>query len=111
MTSWSRTGYRVQVLIPWGDPIVPGGPPFRFDGTNTAAQQAKAQFGMGHDGYAPDRPSSGSWSTTRPWTTPSCCNWAPDFSDLETVRRHQAAHGVAVCELSLQGGEWKVVGI
>ena len=44
-------GYVVQVLIPWGDPIQPGGPAFRFDGRNTAAEQAQ-QFGMAHDGMA-----------------------------------------------------------
>ena len=37
-------GYVAQVLIPWGDPIQPDGPAFRFDGTNTAAEQAQ-QFG------------------------------------------------------------------
>ena len=26
-------GYVAQVLIPWGDPIAPGGPAFKFDGT------------------------------------------------------------------------------
>ena len=104
-------GYRVQVLIPWGDPIVPGGPAFRFDGTNTAAQQAK-QFGMGHDGmhfFPIDRRRGLLVVNHEAVDDAIMFNAAPDFSDLETVRRHQAAHGVAVCELSLQGGEWTVV--
>ena len=104
-------GYRVQVLIPWGDPIVPGGPAFRFDGTNTAAQQAK-QFGMGHDGmhfFPIDRRRGLLVVNHEAVDDAIMFNAAPDFSDLETVRRHQAAHGVAVCELALQGGEWKVV--
>ena len=44
-------GYTAQVLIPWGDPVSPDGPPFKFDGSNTAAEQAE-QFGQGHDGMA-----------------------------------------------------------
>lgn len=42
-------GYEQQVLVPWGDPVVPSGPAFREDAGNTAVEQAE-QLGMGHDG-------------------------------------------------------------
>ena len=53
-------GYTAQPLIPWGEPIVPSGPAFKPDASNSAADQAK-QLGMGHDGiaYFPLRPLRG----------------------------------------------------
>ncbi|MGW1225741.1 PhoX family protein [Streptomyces sp. NPDC002530] len=45
-------GHRVQVLAPWGAPLsARGGPAWRRDGTNTAAEQA-AQIGSHHSGLA-----------------------------------------------------------
>src|SRR5688572_13596931 len=41
-------GYFAEVLIPWGTPIQPGGPAWRRDASNTAAEQAQ-QVGMHHD--------------------------------------------------------------
>jgi secreted PhoX family phosphatase len=34
-------GYEAQVLIPWGTPIRSGGPAWRKDASNTAAEQAE----------------------------------------------------------------------
>ncbi|MGW3297084.1 PhoX family protein [Streptomyces xiamenensis] len=42
-------GYEAQVIIPWGTPIRPGGPAWRKDASNSAADQAE-QVGMNHDG-------------------------------------------------------------
>ena len=44
-------GYRADVLYAWGDPVghASGSPPFRFDASNTAEEQA-LQAGMHHDG-------------------------------------------------------------
>src|SRR5262245_1762396 len=44
-------GYRADVLFAWGDPIgaQAGSPAFRFDASNSAAEQA-LQAGMHHDG-------------------------------------------------------------
>ncbi len=51
------SGYTAQAIVPWGDPIVPSGPAYKGDASNTAAEQGQ-QFGMGHDGiaYFPLRP-------------------------------------------------------
>ncbi|MEU5882229.1 PhoX family phosphatase [Spirillospora sp. NPDC047279] len=42
-------GYTAQVLIPWGTPIRAGGPAWKKDASNTAAEQAQ-QIGFNHDG-------------------------------------------------------------
>ena len=42
-------GYNAEVLVAWGDPIMPGGTAFRGDATETAADQMK-QFGEHCDG-------------------------------------------------------------
>ena len=44
-------GYTAQVLAPWGEAVGLSGedPAFKFDGSNTAAEQ-EAQRGMHHDG-------------------------------------------------------------
>jgi len=41
--------YEYEVLIPWGEPLEPGGPAFNWP--PTAADQAR-QIGIGHDGMA-----------------------------------------------------------
>lgn len=104
-------GYDYQVLIPWGDPVQPGGPAFKADGTNTAAEQAQ-QFGMGHDGmeYYPLSETRGllvlnheAVDTVIMYPAP------PDWSEYENVLRHQNAHGVAVAEIANQDGTWVVI--
>lgn len=42
-------GYRVQVFLPWGEPICGSYPAFDRNGGNSAAEQAQ-QMGMHHDG-------------------------------------------------------------
>jgi uncharacterized protein len=104
-------GYVVQVLIPWGDPIVPGGPAFSFAGTNTAAEQAQ-QFGMGHDGMHFFRTAAkkGVLVINHEAVDHNIMfDSAPDWSDPEVVLKSQNAHGVAVCELELRGGVWTLV--
>ena len=86
-------GFVAQVLIPWGDPIVPGGPAFRFDGANTAAEQAE-QFGMGHDGmhFFPLYKRRGLLVVNHEAVDNTIMfNAEPDWSDVETVLRSQNA--------------------
>jgi uncharacterized protein len=105
-------GYSVQVLIPWGDPIQPGGPAFRFDGTNTAAEQAQ-QFGMAHDGMAffPLSRRRGLLVVNHEAVDSPAILFAalPDYRDRETVLKAQNAHGVSVCEIELRSGAWRLV--
>ncbi len=110
--------YEATVLYRWGDPVgVPGNmPAFRMDGSNSAAEQA-VQAGMHHDGmWFHPLPYGSSTSThgllamnheylddgllhadgRRTWTA-------------EKVRKAQAAVGVSVIEVRLQGARWEVV--
>ena len=105
-------GYVAQVLIPWGDPIQPDGPAFKFDGTNSAAEQAQ-QFGQGHDGMAffPMSRNRGLLAVNHEAldSAVSLFSSAPDYSDPETVLKAQNAHGVSICELELRQGSWRLV--
>jgi hypothetical protein len=108
-------GYRAEVLYAWGDPIS-SGPAFKPDASNTAEEQM-AQAGMHHDGlhFFP-LPAGGSSSThgllavNHEYTDDGLLH--PGGMDPWTaakVRKSQAAHGVAVVEVRLEGGRWTVV--
>ena len=104
-------GYTATVLVPWGDPIVPDGPAFRFDGGNTAAEQAQ-QFGMGHDGMHFFRTGGkrGLLAMNHEFVDNAIMfNAAPNWNDAETVLRSQNGHGVSICELELRRGKWSRV--
>lgn len=106
-------GYSAQVLIPWGDPIQPEGPAFAFDGSNTADDQAQ-QFGMGHDGmtFFPISRRRGLLVVNHEALDSAVALFAgpADYTQPETVRKAQNAHGVSVCELELlRNGNWRLV--
>jgi secreted PhoX family phosphatase len=107
-------GYTAQVLFAWGDPVSDG-PAFKPDGSNTTDEQA-LQAGMHHDALHFFPLPLGSDSSTRgllainheytddgllhvggmePWTA-------------EKVAKAQAAHGVSIIEVALEGNTWKV---
>jgi secreted PhoX family phosphatase len=112
-------GYRVQVLYAWGDPVgIPGAmPAFRWDASNSAADQA-LQAGMHHDAieYFP-LPDFGSRASARAllainheYTDDGLLH--PDGMQTwsaEKVRKSQAGHGVAVIEVAFEENQWKVV--
>jgi secreted PhoX family phosphatase len=104
-------GYVAQVIIPWGDPINPGGPAFAFDGSNTAAEQAE-QFGQGHDGmsFFERGRNKGLIAINHEFLDSAVSLYpaAPDYTDPETVLKSQNAHGVAIAELELRRGSWNL---
>lgn len=109
-------GYAVDVLIPWGTPILPGTAAFN-PATNTAADQA-SQAGMHHDGMyffqQPHTPHTGLLAInheniTRDLMFPrgrtEDANGHP--TDPDEVKREMAAHGIAVVKLVRSGdGAW-----
>jgi secreted PhoX family phosphatase len=105
-------GYNVQVLIPWGDPIQPNGPAFKFDGSNTAADQSQ-QFGTGHDGmtFFPFNRRRGLLVVNHEALDSSVGLFpvTPDYANPETVLKAQNAHGVTICELELRDSTWHLV--
>jgi uncharacterized protein len=115
-------GYDADILIRWGDPVLPGSPDFDPQ-TQTPAKQA-TQFGYNNDylGYIPldGKSDHGLLCVNHEYTNeelmfPSL----PGRQDLRTVRFANmtkeladieiAAHGGAVIEIRKTGGKWSVV--
>jgi uncharacterized protein len=115
-------GYDADILIRWGDPVVPGAP--AFDPRNqTAAAQAK-QFGYNNDflGYLPidGRSDHGLLVVNHEYTneelmfpqlpgrqdlrTVRFANMTKDLADIELM-----AHGGSVLEVRKTNGKWSVV--
>jgi secreted PhoX family phosphatase len=109
-------GYVASVIAAWGEPVgVPGQmPAFRFDGSNSAADQA-VQMGMHHDGihFYPlnAQGTRGLLAMNHEYTDDGLLH--PDgFAawSAEKVRKSQNAHGLAVIEVAQQGdGSWGMV--
>ncbi len=125
-------GYRAELFVAWGDPIMPGGTPFTGQAGETAAEQAR-QFGMHCDGmhFFPlddgrehsgrgdddgpgqgDRVERGLLCVNNEYTHEEVL-----FADgqvgagytLQKTRKSQAAHGVSIVEARRHQGRWQVV--
>jgi uncharacterized protein len=107
-------GYTTQVIAAWGEPAGMAGADsaFRFDASNTAAQQ-ETQMGMHHDGihyFAQDGSRRGLLVMNHEYTDDGLLHadgmktW-----NLDKVRKSQAAHGVAVIEVEDRNGQWQLV--
>jgi secreted PhoX family phosphatase len=107
-------GYSVQVIAAWGEPVGLSGdnPAFKFDASNTAAQQ-EAQMGMHHDGihyFAQHGSTQGLLVMNHEYADDGLLHsdgmktWT-----AEKVRKAQAAHGVSVIEVEQKDGKWQVV--
>ncbi|MBN8504355.1 MAG: PhoX family phosphatase [Burkholderiales bacterium] len=109
-------GYVAQVIQPWGAPVgLPGRlPAFRFDGSNSAADQA-AQMGMHHDGMGffplDGRSDRGLLVMNHEYADHGLL--FPDGGKVwgpEQVAKSQAAHGFSVTEMARQSdGSWQPV--
>ena len=118
-TRWScPDGYRATVLFAWGDPVgaVAGSPAFRFDASNTAAEQA-LQAGMHHDGmqyfplpYGSADATHGLLAINHEYHSDGLlfpdgsANWS-----AAKVAKAIAASGVSVIEVEQKDGAWRVV--
>jgi secreted PhoX family phosphatase len=114
-------GYQMQVLLRWGDPILPGAPAFDVNAL-TAAGQAM-QFGYNCD-YLDYRPlplgsksaDHGLLVVNHEYTNTNLMfagmgagRAAALKSDKRQVEVEMAAHGVAVVEIRRTGAQWQVV--
>ncbi|MCP2261435.1 hypothetical protein LX15_005161 [Streptoalloteichus tenebrarius] len=93
-------GYTQQVVIRWGDPVVPGAPEFDFD-HQTADAQAR-QFGFNND-FCGLVPVPGSWNrwlmvSNHEYTSEEFMfrGWNKDNPTEEQARIAWAAHGQSV---------------
>ena len=111
-------GYTAQVLAPWGEPVGIAGqmPAFKPDASNSAADQA-LQMGMHHDGmqFFPLTGSRrGLLAINHEYTDDGLLHTDGQNSwTLDKVKKAQAAHGVAVIEVELEGelegARWQLV--
>lgn len=113
--------HQAEILIRWGDPVLPGAP--AFDPHNqTAAAQAQ-QFGYNNDflGFAPinGNPEHGLLVANHEYTNEELMFPRLGRQDLQTVRFagmtkaiaevEMMAHGGSVIEVRREGGSWRVV--
>ncbi len=121
-------GYVARAIAAWGEPIGVAGqmPAFRFDASNSAADQA-VQMGMHHDGLhfyplADDGSGPASPSTSGAGNTRGLLAMNHEYTDegllhpdglgegsAEKVRKSQNAHGLGVVEVALRDGQWQMV--
>jgi uncharacterized protein len=112
-------GYKVELLVAWGDPIVAGAPAWLEDATQDAAAQAM-QYGMHNDGmhFFPFSSRGGATSdrgilcVNNEYTHEEILHGSAGLASGATiakVRKSQAAHGVSVLEIRRTGGQWGVV--
>lgn len=131
--------YEWQSLIPWGEPLEPGGPAYEGDpDSRPDPHQQTRQIGIGHDGmhYFPiwdalkrrcgwDEPLAEHWQRYAGRLSPGNRHGIlainHEFGDnrhvlgkdqpetLKDVRLSQHAHGVSIVELKLLEGRWQTV--
>ncbi len=114
-------GYDAQILIRWGDPVVPGAP--NFDPYQQTPQTQRLQFGYNNDfiGYIPlpfgsNNSDHGLLCVNHEYTNASLM-----FAGLDKTARWQdsmtatlteiemAAHGASIIEIKQMDGHWQVI--
>ncbi|MCB1811609.1 MAG: PhoX family phosphatase [Candidatus Competibacteraceae bacterium] len=111
-------GYDADILIRWGDPVLPGAP--AFDPTNQSADAQEQQFGYNNDfiGFVPldGNPEHGLLWVNHEYTNaelmfPGHGGYDKEFSnatqDLADIE--MAAHGGSIIEIKKENGKWQVV--
>ena len=115
-------GYNAEVLIRWGDPVLPGAP--AFDPMNQTAKAQEQQFGYNCDfiGYLPlphgSNPDRGLLFVNHEYTNEELMfpglgrQDKQDFAGMTRVLVdvEMAAHGGSVIEVVKSGGTWRVNG-
>ncbi|MGP1397860.1 MAG: PhoX family protein [Inquilinaceae bacterium] len=117
------TGYDAQVLIRWGDPVLPGAP--AFDPMNQTAEAQKQQFGYNNDyiGFLPlpagsESADRGLLCINHEYTNEEVMfpglgqqDGDADFAGMtrELVDIEMAAHGNSIIEVVREDGQWQVV--
>jgi hypothetical protein len=113
-------GYRRQILIRWGDPIVPGAP--AFDPANPSGEAAQRQFGVNNDftHFMPlpqgaDGAERGLLVVSHEYATPYLMFPGLDAETYreamtdEQIRAVMASVGMSVVEVRKAGVDWEVV--
>ncbi len=112
-------GYRVQAILPWGEPITGSYPPYNAM-TGNSGEEQEQQVGSHHDGMHffpfPDDPNGhGLLCINHEYVDPfNLHGGAPVHATprpADQVRKEIAAHGVSVVEIKRDdaSGEWRTV--
>ncbi|KEY58153.1 PhoX family phosphatase [Serratia sp. DD3] len=106
-------GYKAEVLISWGDPLVNGAAAFDANGGNSAADQEK-QFGDNNDGmsFFPIDKNHGVMAINNEYVNEQYlfAHGGTQAKSLDDVRKSQAAHGVSIVAVKRIGDSqrWEV---
>ncbi|WP_255991446.1 PhoX family protein [Chitinolyticbacter albus] len=116
------TGYKYQVLAPWGSPLFNNSPAWKGDGSETAADQL-LQVGDNHDGmhFFPFTDAAGKEKSDEGllvmnheyingeyFYKPEAGQTYPNTWTQDKVRKAQNAHGVSVIHIKRESGVWQV---
>jgi uncharacterized protein len=106
-------GFKAEVLIRWGDPLLSGRPGFDQASRGTGDSQETA-FGDNNDGMARFTTADGKTVlavnneyVNREIMFGNRADGKP--ANADDVRKGKAGHGVSVFEIAQQGGKWSVV--
>jgi uncharacterized protein len=112
-------GYRADVLLRWGDPIIRGAPEFDLHNQTPAAQSMQFGYNCDYVAFLPLPLSSraktlskrGILAVNHEYTNPELMfpDYNPKSPTKIQVDVQLAAHGVAFVEIELVGGKWKPV--
>ncbi|UYN95228.1 MAG: PhoX family phosphatase [Enhydrobacter sp.] len=111
-------GYEAQIVVRWGDPVLPGAP--EFDAMNQAASAQELQFGYNNDylGLYPLPADSGGNDrfllvVNHEYTSAALMFPGGRGGGANATRAQaeveMAAHGGSVLEIALDNGRWKPV--
>lgn len=113
--------HRLQVLIRWGDPVLPGAP--AFDPARQSAAAQSLQFGYNNDmiawfplPYGSGASDHGLLAVNHEYTDTHLmfAGFADGKAARQNASREQveielAAHGISVIEIRREGADWRVV--
>ena len=107
-------GYRAEILMRWGDPLLHEAP--SFDPGHQSAAAQLGQFGYNNDyiGYVPlpfgsGNPEHGLLCVNHEYTNPEVMFPRHGEPTRETVEIEMAAHGASILEVERTDGRWRVV--
>ena len=102
--------YSYQILLPWGEPLLAGGPEWRWPPTAEAQAQ---QVGVGHDGIAyfplSEDGRRGLLALNHEYGSNPHVLGAAAPANPAQVLASQHAHGVSVVEIQETDGRWAAV--
>jgi len=110
-------GYRADVLLRWGDPVLPGAPAFDPHHLDPAAQALQAGYNCDYIAYMPlprasNSSTHGLLCVSHEYTNPELM-WSGIGSrwalSAEQVQVELMAHGHSVVEIELKDGVWSPV--